>query len=122
MVEFWYCMEGDWVFFGRFIVVVFFGYNMQELWVFQVLYVFQCVDQIEYVMVIYWVNVVKVQFFKQCVWYYYFFDMFFGMFKQFFNWWYFGEDFFVFFVQGGVEFIGEQLCQMIVQCVDVFGN
>ncbi|CAH0184192.1 hypothetical protein SRABI106_01168 [Rahnella aquatilis] len=48
--------------------------------------------------------------------------MFFGTAHQFFNRWQARQDFLAAFTQTRIQLAGEQLCQMIIQRADVFGN
>lgn len=66
---------------------------MQELRAFQVTHVFQRGDKPQNVMPVHRTNIVKAQLFKQRTRHDHAFDVFFGAFKQFFDWRYAGEDF-----------------------------
>ncbi len=122
VVELGYRVEGDRIFFRRFVASAFFGHDVQELRAFQVTHVFQRGDQPQHVMSIHRTNVVKAQLFKQRARHDHAFDVLFGAFQQLFDRGYAREDFFAAFAQAGVELTGEQVRQVVVQRPDVFGN
>ena len=115
-------MEGDWVFFCRFITTTFFGHDMQELRAFQVAHVLQRGDKPQHIVTVNRADVVKAQLFKQRARHYHAFNMFFGTFEQLFNWRNARENFFPAFAQRRVKLTGKQLCQMVIERADIFGN
>ena len=120
VIEFRYRVEGDGIFFRRFISTAFFGHDVQELRPFQVAHILQRIDQTQYIVAIYRADVVKAHLFKQRAGHHHTFNMFFGTLKQFFNRRYAGEDFFAAFTQRGIQLAGQQLRQVIIQRPDVF--
>ena len=78
-------MEGDWIFFCRFVTTTFFGHDMQELRAFQVAHVLKRGNKPQHIVTVNRADVVKAQLFKQRAWYYHAFNMFFGTFEQLFN-------------------------------------
>ena len=99
MVELRHRVEGDRIFFRRFVTTPFFGHDMQELRAFQVAHVFKRRHQAQHIVAVHRANIVKAQLFEQRTRHDHAFDVFFGTLKQLFNRRYAGEDFFTAFTQ-----------------------
>ena len=113
-VKFRHRVEGDRIFFRRFVATPFFGHDVQELRAFQVAHVLERGHQTQHVVTVNRPNIVKAQFFKQGTRHDHAFDVLFGTLEQLFNRRYAREDFLAAFTQRGVKLAGEQLRQMVV--------
>ena len=67
-------------------------------------------------------DIIKAQLFKERARYHHAFDVLFGFLQQIFDRRQAGEDFFTALAQRGVELAGKQLCQMVIEGADVFGD
>ena len=112
----------DWISLGRSIALAFFGHDMKELRPFQVTHVLQCFDQLFDIMAVYRADVIKAQLLKQGAGNNHALEVFFGSPDQLFDRRRSGQDLLAAFADRGIEAARQQLCQVVVQCTDIFRN